>query len=968
MPLSKKKGVSSEESGSRSSLRKSPRKRVKRKIYNVGNNDDSNEDDYDDEGEEEYKNNNDIEDEEDETLVFDGVEKKGASQVQKRKRSASISTILRATSSASVAFASVDATNVSTSVSSSSSTARRTPRKTQGVETRQRQQRQKQKKSGGWLPFPALPRGAKFVTSYGVVEVLNDNRIEKEATTLIYPMNKQNTDAILKELKKVDDRCRRKYVHIVDILKKSRKSVKKKWKNLYHYGSKNTTLVIPEDEDEYDSEEDTTRNFYLSNAYSVSTDDPMKINAALVANPMTVKGIQERMDPRAPEDSSPDRIVECILISDDRRLSQTCPRTYDDRTMPNTIVSEQQPTILYLRRRDLVNEYDPSMSLFMCPFCGKKLCASIATKQHMQRGICQNKQKPLPYWHHVPRKASDYDLKRDYKAERIRREEKRKRLLLEDQNGNTMVSPDGKLMRLPGDGTTGQSPNPGALLTPLQEAKRIKNEQAEFLRKQLLEKKKYQLSKSSFYPEVYEYMSFRLPRPVRGRRKTCTASSGYVVPHRLRPPWYQFTKELSAVYPEIYRSLTFKSGKMTKDEKERAFLARNPAAAKAREKLRAAEEKRIDDQKKKANDALQVDDPSKVSSEKTASGRKRRRKRKSSDDIKDDDNPNKKKRRRRRRRTTSTDEKENKKNSAEQQKLDTTILVDVSVLVEEIDTGRYPSMKRYKGAHQDFCVVCKSQEGVKYCCEFCPQTNHMQCLKSKVNVKEPKLEDDFMCHSCIQRSLARRARAEKRRLAKRDVFFASKSSKSLSDGGLAILAASVNASAQAAAAQAEASASSEGNMATRNNSKSMTNAKGSSGELLASSSVSMRVDVDAIKNNDATDNKGGNNGNPNELIDVEKQMVNDKCFFFGNCPKGGPGGLNCCETCSMSYFQYMTAECNRGDLSTVAMLGRETNELVELLSDARQRLAMAEEISREHDYRRSLFEDCEVNESASYYT
>lgn len=79
-----------------------------------------------------------------------------------------------------------------------------------------------------------------------------------------------------------------------------------------------------------------------------------------------------------------------------------------------------------------------------------------------------------------------------------------------------------------------------------------------------------------------------------------------------------------------------------------------------------------------------------------------------------------------------------------------------------------------KGAgfkHDTMCKICKNphpNRGVLQPCGFCKNAIHFQCLQTKFTVKAPEPEDEetFMCHNCIQYVLARRARAEKRRLDK----------------------------------------------------------------------------------------------------------------------------------------------------------------------------------------------------------
>lgn len=94
------------------------------------------------------------------------------------------------------------------------------------------------------------------------------------------------------------------------------------------------------------------------------------------------------------------------------------------------------------------------------------------------------------------------------------------------------------------------------------------------------------------------------------------------------------------------------------------------------------------------------------------------------------------------------------------------VIVDIRPLVEEVRAGRYPSMKVYNGEHINICFHCKNEGDDVFGCEFCANSEHLECVKSKVAIRDLEPDDEFMCHRCIQTVLARRARAERRRLGK----------------------------------------------------------------------------------------------------------------------------------------------------------------------------------------------------------
>lgn len=94
------------------------------------------------------------------------------------------------------------------------------------------------------------------------------------------------------------------------------------------------------------------------------------------------------------------------------------------------------------------------------------------------------------------------------------------------------------------------------------------------------------------------------------------------------------------------------------------------------------------------------------------------------------------------------------------------LVIDIRPLVEEVRAGRYPSMKSYTGEHLDICFICKTEDKDVYHCEFCCNSEHLVCLRSKLTIRNLEPDDEFMCHRCIQTCMSRRNRAERRRQEK----------------------------------------------------------------------------------------------------------------------------------------------------------------------------------------------------------
>lgn len=255
-------------------------------------------------------------------------------------------------------------------------------------------------------------------------------------------------------------------------------------------------------------------------------------------------------------------------------------------------------------------------------------------------------------------------------------------------------------------------------------------------------------------------------------------------------------------------------------------------------------------------------------------------------------------------------------------------MIDLNVLVEEVDAGRFPSMKRYEeDDHIDVCEICHEtsddgDRGPIYCCAFCSSAEHFSCLKSRYNVHEWDEDDDFMCHSCLATCLHRRHRAERRRLGQIDDR-KSKRRKTLTtrddyvaqdDDGLAPM-----------------DVDDESGMHIGDVDEGHQHQQ--SAETLempplpsAASDAQRKSDID--------------------LGNISHQMP------APTCPSGGPGGLICCSHCATSYSQILANTTKEMEAQTVEKVGQEVGELMEMLRDAQTRLRLAVDVSKENDVRR----------------
>jgi hypothetical protein len=98
--------------------------------------------------------------------------------------------------------------------------------------------------------------------------------------------------------------------------------------------------------------------------------------------------------------------------------------------------------------------------------------------------------------------------------------------------------------------------------------------------------------------------------------------------------------------------------------------------------------------------------------------------------------------------------------------------IDLRILVEELSSGRYPSITRQPDdvKRSSKCSTCLKRAGDTqeplYNCSFCPNTYHWSCARKRYTMKDPEPGDDLLCPRCIGIVQSRRNRAQKRRLEK----------------------------------------------------------------------------------------------------------------------------------------------------------------------------------------------------------
>lgn len=497
-------------------------------------------------------------------------------------------------------------------------------------------------------PFATLEPGQQFVTMFGLVEVIKDDRA---IPTAILPKDVQSQ--YRKYTKSETHRATKKvnrHIQLSSHLRVRRNAINA----VYEKGNANRRSIF---DAYFDGDPEHMRSVISANKARAS-------GGATILSPEAIERYGSSdgartsaasMNPKEPEDCFPDRIVECKWISDERSYVIGRRKGYFKRRN-NT--NQQQPKKLYLRRRLLMEAYNKNDRVYSCLDCGRKFTSSSSLKKHGEQNRCG--QEVIT----KTKKRKTIESRIERETHDIIRFPKR-RQFIKKRKFDPKYDENGKKRKW----------------------------------------KKKKKRESGVYPEILIGMGFKLvskrkiniPEITQETNKPPQASllrgGDHEIDHVLESLKGAYKiqqrkaddQKYGSIYAEVYKGLGFK------------FPGR----------------------RKGTNVGNQI-------------GKNKRRKRK----VKPPPPPK-----------------------------PLPPAIDVGALVDEIKSGRYPSIKVFEGEHEDFCLVC-AKGGSLFCCEFCNKVEHFACIRKKYTLKAPEPDEDFMCHRCIGIILSRRARAEKRRLLK----------------------------------------------------------------------------------------------------------------------------------------------------------------------------------------------------------
>jgi hypothetical protein len=500
---------------------------------------------------------------------------------------------------------------------------------------------QKLSETTSTTPYATIAPGQCYVTPYGIVQVIYDDRATPTAVVENQEQAKSKLKLYYSALSKREARYQKQFLNVAVISQARR-------------------LLLQRD---YERNQGNVDARAIRNIYEVC-------GSVFAPSPRSALD-----DPSAPPESHPDRIVEGLLIPDQRprylgprRSNETDATPQQDFTLLEGLATTTDPTAalpkIFLPRRLLTTLYTPEATRYYCPCCFQCFASKPGYKYHVQEeGACRSK---------LQAKASAW-------AEQRRTIDARARQFVARYDASTHPLVPKKKHPPPLAGRADTAADPSVI--PRKKPKKVSVLPAD---------------EPPAMPEddLDASSSTLLHEPDTNDLDASNFVSPDVVLAQLEDEFYRLQGSmLGPMYSSIWKALGYRKP-VTKPKRKRA--KRDAAVA--------------------------------VPAAST---------------------------------TPSTDHAD-------------LAIVDIYPLVQEVDAGRYPSMKRYRGEHrEDQCSICKEgdlvdgvDEGKLIPCNFCSQVEHFSCAQTKFILKYPEPGDDFMCHNCIGIIAARRMRAEKRRLEK----------------------------------------------------------------------------------------------------------------------------------------------------------------------------------------------------------
>jgi hypothetical protein len=206
-----------------------------------------------------------------------------------------------------------------------------------------------------WLG--TLQPGSKFITQFGIVQVVTDDR---EVPTGTMPADIKKKYKEYQALRKrMDAKNTKKQDDIASLLRERRNKIN----GLYQQGRPNKSLTF---------------QAYFDKENPKDADAPEK--------PL-LRSEPSEEDPYAMDSFFPDRIVECFLVPDERQrfLSTAIDIPVEVSDAAGT---GEKPTRMFLKRRVLTEAYNPTLPIYICVDCGRKFLSLAGMRYHCNGKVC----------------------------------------------------------------------------------------------------------------------------------------------------------------------------------------------------------------------------------------------------------------------------------------------------------------------------------------------------------------------------------------------------------------------------------------------------------------------------------------------------------------------------------------------------------------------------------------------------
>ncbi len=261
----------------------------------------------------------------------------------------------------------------------------------------------------GSVPFPVLEQGERFVTTFGVVSVLGDNRVPDDygKTKITKELRKAKTYYTKKKDRLITKKGKLN-LYMTKLSRKRRETLLELWNDRYGDGNAKIDAKI--------FAEKTFKVYCPSSTAKelLSDGDDTKVKIPLQKPLQPIPDIGP--NPAFPADCYPNRIVKCVLVKDKRKRVWDTDEVLDGRwshvdsaialvekvqkkskTKKKNLekvknddednIDESGMTI-FIRRMDLIHRYNPESPVYICKYCGKEFFSRVGCKNHLDEKIC----------------------------------------------------------------------------------------------------------------------------------------------------------------------------------------------------------------------------------------------------------------------------------------------------------------------------------------------------------------------------------------------------------------------------------------------------------------------------------------------------------------------------------------------------------------------------------------------------